>query len=43
MYDLILRRARLPDERLIDIAILDGKIAAVGEVTGRAKWNKPWR
>ena len=37
MYDLILRRARLPDERLIDIAILDGKIAAVGEVTGRAK------
>jgi dihydroorotase len=37
MYDLILRRARLPDERLIDIAILDGKIAAVGEVTGRAR------
>lgn len=37
MYDLILRRARLPDERLIDIAILDGKIAAVGEITGRAK------
>lgn len=37
MYDLILRQARLPDESLIDIAILDGKIAAVGEVTGRAK------
>lgn len=40
MYDLILRRARLPDERLIDIAILDGKIAAVGEVTGRAKMEQ---
>lgn len=31
MFDLILRRARLTDERECDIALQDGKIAAVGE------------
>ncbi|MGD8107730.1 amidohydrolase/deacetylase family metallohydrolase [Pantoea sp. FN0302] len=37
MFDLIIRRARLVDERLVDIAIQDGKIAAIGEVTAPAK------
>ncbi len=37
MFDLILRQARLADERIVDIAILDGKIAAVGEVSGPAR------
>ncbi|MGV3344750.1 amidohydrolase/deacetylase family metallohydrolase [Enterobacteriaceae bacterium LUAb1] len=40
MYDLILRQVRLPDESLIDIAIQDGKIAAVGAVSGIAKAEK---
>ena len=40
MFDLIIRRARLVDERLVDIAIQDGKIAAVGEVVGEAKQEK---
>ncbi|QKJ88780.1 Dihydroorotase [Paramixta manurensis] len=37
MFDLIIRRARLTDERLVDIALRDGKIAAVGVVEGEAK------
>ncbi|GLR08118.1 amidohydrolase/deacetylase family metallohydrolase [Mixta theicola] len=37
MFDLIIRRARLVDERLVDIAIQDGKIVAVGQVSGEAK------
>ncbi|MBV4413632.1 amidohydrolase/deacetylase family metallohydrolase [Enterobacteriaceae bacterium YMB-R22] len=37
MFDLILRRARLANERVIDIAISDGKIAELGEVTGPAR------
>ncbi|UQY43682.1 amidohydrolase/deacetylase family metallohydrolase [Erwinia sp. PK3-005] len=37
MFDLIIRRARLVDEQLVDIAIQDGKIAAVGQVSGQAK------
>lgn len=37
MFDLIIRRARLVDETLVDIAIQDGKIAAVGQVSGEAK------
>ncbi|MFZ1874320.1 MAG: amidohydrolase/deacetylase family metallohydrolase [Chania sp.] len=32
MYDLIIRRARLVDGTLADVAIQDGKIAAVGQV-----------
>ena len=40
MFDLIIRRARLVDERLVDIAIKEGKIAAVGEVVGEAKQEK---
>lgn len=36
MFDLILRRARLCDEQLVDIALQDGKIAAVGVVNGVA-------
>ncbi|WP_192458878.1 amidohydrolase/deacetylase family metallohydrolase [Musicola keenii] len=37
MFDLIIRRARLPDERQTDVAILDGRIAAVGEIVGAAR------
>lgn len=37
MFDMILRRARLVDERLVDIAIQDGVIALVGDVTGEAR------
>lgn len=37
MFDLIIRRARLADERLVDIAVRDGKIAALGSVQGEAK------
>lgn len=36
MYDLIIRRARLADGSVTDIALQDGKIAALGEVTGTA-------
>ncbi|PKH23155.1 amidohydrolase/deacetylase family metallohydrolase [Enterobacterales bacterium CwR94] len=37
MFDVILRQARLPDDTTIDIAITDGKIVAVGEISGEAK------
>lgn len=37
MFDLIIRRARLSDDSLTDIALRDGKIAAVGEVQGAAR------
>ncbi|RPH28569.1 amidohydrolase/deacetylase family metallohydrolase [Buttiauxella warmboldiae] len=37
MYDLILRNARLVDDTVIDIALKDGKIAALGEVTGETR------
>lgn len=38
MFDLILRRARLTDERRVDIALQDGKIAVVADsVQGEAK------
>ncbi len=37
MFDLILRQARLVDDTLADIAIKDGKIAALGRVTGEAR------
>lgn len=33
MFDLLLRRARQADDMLIDIAIKDGRIAALGEVS----------
>ncbi|HAI04318.1 MAG TPA: amidohydrolase/deacetylase family metallohydrolase, partial [Pantoea sp.] len=36
MFDLIIRRARLSDEQVVDIALQDGKIAAIGEVKGQA-------
>ncbi|WP_338571650.1 amidohydrolase/deacetylase family metallohydrolase [Erwinia billingiae] len=36
MYDLIIRRARLADGSVTDIALQDGKIVALGEVTGTA-------
>lgn len=36
MFDLIIRRARLSDGSLTDIAIHGGKIAALGEVKGHA-------
>ena len=37
MFDLLLRRARLTDDTLTDIAIQDGKIAAVGDITAAAR------
>ena len=37
MFDLLLRRARLVDDTLTDIAIVDGKIAALGELSGPAR------
>jgi len=40
MFDLIIRRARLSDESITDIALLDGKIAAIGEVQGEARQQR---
>lgn len=40
MFDLIIRRARLCDETLTDIAVRDGKIAALGTVNGNAKQER---
>jgi len=37
MYDLIIRAARLCDEQVVDIALQDGRIAAVGNVQGNAR------
>lgn len=37
MFDLIIRDARLSDEQRVDIAVLDGKIAVIGDVQGKAK------
>lgn len=37
MYDLIIRAARLCDEQVVDIALQDGRIAAIGHVQGRAR------
>ncbi|MDH2068366.1 amidohydrolase/deacetylase family metallohydrolase [Pantoea sp. GD03673] len=37
MYDLIIRAARLSDEQVVDIALQDGRIAAVGNVQGKAQ------
>ncbi|WP_312545492.1 amidohydrolase/deacetylase family metallohydrolase [Pantoea eucalypti] len=37
MYDLIIRNARLSDEQVVDIALQDGRIAAVGNVHGTAR------
>ena len=37
MFDLLLRRARLVDDTLTDIAIQDGKIAALGDISAPAK------
>ncbi|MBE5254106.1 amidohydrolase/deacetylase family metallohydrolase [Mixta mediterraneensis] len=37
MFDLIIRDARLSDERLVDVAVQDGKIAVIGSVQGEAK------
>jgi dihydroorotase len=37
MFDLLLRRARLVDDTLTDIAIQDGKIAALGEIDAPRK------
>ncbi|WP_367164057.1 amidohydrolase/deacetylase family metallohydrolase [Kosakonia cowanii] len=36
MFDLLLRRARLVDDTVTDIALHDGKIAALGEISGPA-------
>ena len=36
MFDLLLRRARLVDDTVSDIALKDGKIAALGDVEGPA-------
>lgn len=37
MYDLLLRRARQVDDTLSDIAVQNGRIAALGAVSGAAK------
>ncbi|KAB2439617.1 amidohydrolase/deacetylase family metallohydrolase, partial [Enterobacter hormaechei] len=37
MFDLLLRRARLADDTLTDIAIQDGKIAATGDSAAPAR------
>lgn len=37
MFDLLLRRARQVDDTLTDIAIVDGKIAALGDLSGPAR------
>lgn len=37
MYDLILKNAKLIDETITDIAILDGKIAAIGTIHAEAR------
>lgn len=37
MFDLLLRRARLVDDTIVDIALQAGKIAALGEVNGPAQ------
>lgn len=37
MFDLLLRRARLADDTLTDIAIQDGKIAATGDINAPAR------
>ena len=37
MYDLIIRNACLSDEQVVDIALQDGRIAAVGNVQGTAR------
>lgn len=36
MFDFIIRRARLADQSLTDIAIRDGRIMAIGNITGPA-------
>lgn len=40
MYDLIIRRAKLEDDTLIDIAIQGGKIAVVGQLAAEACASK---
>lgn len=37
MFDLLLRRARLVDDTLIDIALQDGRIAALGDLSDPAR------
>ncbi|HKS34637.1 MAG TPA: amidohydrolase/deacetylase family metallohydrolase [Enterobacteriaceae bacterium] len=37
MFDLLLRRARQVDDTLTDIAIVNGKIAALGDLSGPAR------
>ncbi len=36
MFDLLLRRARLVDDTVCDIALQSGKIAALGEISAPA-------
>lgn len=40
MYDLIIRAARLCDEQVVDIALQDGRIAAIGCVQGSARHER---
>ncbi|MDY0902062.1 amidohydrolase/deacetylase family metallohydrolase [Pantoea agglomerans] len=40
MYDLIIRGARLSDEQVVDIALQDGRIAALGKVQGNAQHER---
>jgi dihydroorotase len=40
MYDLIIRGARLSDEQVVNIALQDGRIAAIGKVQGNAQHER---
>lgn len=40
MYDLIIRHARLADDRLVDVAVQDGKIAVVGQLAGQTQGTR---
>jgi dihydroorotase len=42
MYDLVIRRARLADDRLVDLAVQDGKIAAVGQLAEDVCAHRQW-
>ncbi|CAI1848106.1 dihydroorotase [Serratia quinivorans] len=42
MYDLVIRRARLADDRLVDLAVQDGKIAEVGQLAEDVRAHRQW-
>ncbi len=42
MYDLVIRRARLADGRLVDLAVQNGKIAEVGQLADDVSAHRHW-